>query len=60
MQPQFVTKPAFTVVGLLIHTRPMAREIPELWGQFGPRMDEVQQVAEPGVSYGLNVKERQS
>ena len=36
MQPQFVTKPAFTVVGLLIHTKPMAREIPELWGQFGP------------------------
>ena len=60
MQPQFVTKSAFTVVGLLIHTRPMAREIPDLWGQFGPRMDEVQQVAEPGVSYGLSVKERQS
>jgi AraC family transcriptional regulator len=53
MQPQFVTKPAFTVVGLLIHTKPMAREIPELWGQFGPRMSEVQQVAEPAVSYGL-------
>lgn len=53
MQAPFVTKPAFIVVGLLIHTRPMARDIPVLWGQFGPRMDELQQVAEPGVSYGL-------
>jgi len=60
MQPQFVTKSAFTVVGLLILTKPMARELPELWGQFGPRMSEVQQVAEPDVSYGLNVKERRS
>ena len=53
MQSQFVTKPAFTVVGMLIHTRPMAMEIPNLWQQFGPRMDEVQHLAEPGVSYGL-------
>jgi len=53
MQPEFVTKPAFTVVGLRLHTKPMAREIPELRGQFGPQMDAVQQVAEPGVCYGL-------
>ena len=53
MQPQFMTKPAFTVVGLLIHTRPMAPEIPNLWEQFVPRMGEVQHSAEPGVSYGL-------
>jgi AraC family transcriptional regulator len=53
MQPQFVTKPAFTVVGMLIHTKPMTAEIPQLWRQFGPRMDEVQYVTEPRVSYGL-------
>jgi PhnB protein len=53
MQPQFVDKPAFTVVGMLIHTRPMAQEIPALWGQFAPRMEEVQYMAEPHVSYGL-------
>lgn len=53
MQPQFVTKPAFTVVGLAIHTKPMTMEIPNLWQQFGPRMDEIQHAAEPGVSYGL-------
>jgi AraC family transcriptional regulator len=53
MQSQFVTKPAFTVVGMLIHTKPMTPEIPNLWQQFVPRMDEVQHLAEPGVSYGL-------
>jgi AraC family transcriptional regulator len=53
MQPRFVTKPAFTVVGMRIHTKPMTQEIPELWQQFGPRMDEVAPAAEPGVSYGL-------
>lgn len=53
MQPQFVTKPAFTIVGLLIHTKPMAPEIPALWDQFVPRMGEVQHGAEPGGSYGL-------
>ena len=53
LQPQFVTKPAFIVVGLLIHTKPMTPEIPQLWDQFIPRMGEIQHLAEPGVSYGL-------
>jgi hypothetical protein len=38
MQPKIVTKPAFTVVGLRIHTKPMTQEIPQLWDQFVPRM----------------------
>ncbi|MCB9077615.1 MAG: AraC family transcriptional regulator [Anaerolineaceae bacterium] len=53
MQPQFITKPAFTVVGLLIHTTPMTPEIPQLWDQLVPRMAEIPHGAEPGVSYGL-------
>ena len=53
MQPQFISKPAFTVVGMAIHTKPMTPEIPNLWDRFGPRMGEVQHLAEPGVSYGL-------
>lgn len=53
MEPTFVTKPAFTVVGLLLHTKPMAAEIPQLWDHFVPRMDEVAHIAEPHVSYGL-------
>ena len=53
LQPQFVTKPAFAVVGLLIHTKPMTPDIPQLWDKFVPRIGEIQHSAEPGVSYGL-------
>ena len=53
MQPQLITKPAFTVVGLRIQTKPMTPDIPNLWQQFGPRIDEVNALAEPHVSYGL-------
>ncbi len=53
MSAKLETKPAFTVVGLLLHTQPMTPEIPALWEQFVPRMDEIDHVAEPHVSYGL-------
>jgi AraC family transcriptional regulator len=53
MQPQFVTKPAFIVVGLRIHTKPMMQEIPQLWDKIVPRMGEIPHGSEPGVSYGL-------
>lgn len=53
LQPQFVTKPAFTVVGLRIRTRPMAQDIPQLWDKFVPRIREIQHGIEPQVSYGL-------
>lgn len=53
MEPQFVTKPAFTVVGLLLHTSPMNPQIPGLWDQFVPRIDEIPHMTEPQVSYGL-------
>ncbi|MCB0174554.1 MAG: AraC family transcriptional regulator [Anaerolineae bacterium] len=53
MQPQFITKPAFTVVGLRIQAEPMSPEIPNLWQQFGPRMNEVPHQVEPHVSYGV-------
>lgn len=53
MEPQLITKPAFTVVGLRLHTKPMAPEIPTLWKQFVPRMDEITHNAEHHVSYGV-------
>lgn len=59
MQPQIVTKPAFTVVGLRLHTKPMAPEIPALWDQLVPRMDEIRHIAEPHVSYGLMMHNRE-
>lgn len=53
MQPQIINKPAFTVVGMQIRTTPMNPEIPHLWDHFGPRIDEVANIAEAYVSYGL-------
>jgi len=52
-QSQLITKPAFTVVGLLLHTQPMSPEIPVLWDRFVPRKGEIQHQSEPHVSYGL-------
>ena len=58
MQPQIVTKPVFTVVGLRLRTKPMAPEIPALWDQLVPRMDEIRHIAEPHVSYGVMMHNR--
>ena len=52
-QPQLITKPAFTVVGLLLHTQPMSPEIPALWDKFVPRMARFRIQTEGHVSYGL-------
>ena len=52
-EPQLIPKPAFTVVGLRLSTKPKSAEIPALWDAFGPRIDEVPHPAEPQVSYGL-------
>ena len=62
MEPQFVTKPAFTVVGMCIQTTALSPDIPNLWQKFGPQMSEVQYLAEPvgidgvmthHIAYGL-------
>jgi AraC family transcriptional regulator len=53
MKPQLVAKPAFTVVGLLLHTTALSPDIPALWDKFVPRIAEIQRLSEPHVSYGL-------
>jgi AraC family transcriptional regulator len=53
LQPHFVTKPAFTVVGLRLRTKPKSPEISKLWDQYVPRIDEVPHIAELDVSYGV-------
>ena len=46
-------RPALTVVGMAIHTRPMSAEIPALWPQFVARIAEIRNILEPQVSYGV-------
>ena len=51
MTLKIIERPALTVVGLQIDTRPMSSEIPALWPKFVARSDEVQNAREPKVSY---------
>ena len=53
MTLKIIERPALTVVGLQIDTRPMSSEIPALWPKFVARSDEVHDAREPKVSYGV-------
>lgn len=46
-------RPAQTIVGLAIRTRPMSAEIPALWPRFVARIPEIPAPVEPQVSYGV-------
>jgi len=46
-------RPAIAVVGLAIRTRPMSPGIPALWPKFVARIDEIENLSEPRVSYGV-------
>jgi AraC family transcriptional regulator len=53
VEPEIISREAFLTIGIWISTNPMSGEIPALWQTFGPRIDEVEGIAEPGVSYGI-------
>jgi AraC family transcriptional regulator len=53
MTIQTLERPALTVVGLAIKTKPMSPEIPALWPRFVARIDEIENLLEPRVSYGV-------
>jgi len=50
---QVLERPALTVVGMAIQTQPQSAEIPALWPKFVARIAEIQDPAEPRVSYGV-------
>ncbi len=51
MEPEIVTKPAFTAVGLMYHGKNENNEIPQVWGKVNPRCEEIQQ--QTGEAYGV-------
>ena len=53
MEPTFVSRPAFTVVGMKYRGRNEQREIPQLWDRFMPRSGEIQHRVDPHVAYGV-------
>ncbi len=42
MEPKIVTKPAFTVVGMLYHGKNENNEIAQMWSEFMPRVKEIE------------------
>jgi len=53
MEPKIVTKPAFTVVGMLYRGRNENNEIAQMWGEFVPRMGEIKHATGAHESYGV-------
>ncbi len=52
METRIISKAAFIVVGMQYKGRAPWR-IPMLWRKFGPRIPEIENTVEPGVTYGL-------
>jgi AraC family transcriptional regulator len=53
MSIKVIDRTALHVVGMAIRTRPMSPDIPALWPKFIARIDEIENPAEPRVSYGV-------
>lgn len=51
MEPKIVTKPAFTVVGLMYYGKNENNEIPQMWSQVNPRRAEINH--KTGAAYGV-------
>jgi AraC family transcriptional regulator len=54
MEINVVNRPGFTVVGMKCHCEGETSAIPELWNDLGARMEELEQVADMDVAYGVS------
>jgi AraC family transcriptional regulator len=48
-----IERPAQTVIGMSIRTKPMSPDIPALWPKLVERIPEIENPSEPKVSYGV-------
>jgi AraC family transcriptional regulator len=53
MEPQIQSKSAFTVVGMKYRGKNQEQEIPALWREFAPRIDEIKHRTAAHDSYGV-------
>ena len=53
MEPKIVSRPAFTVVGMKYRGKNENNEVPQLWGKFWPRNNEIQHKVNPQMTYGV-------
>jgi AraC family transcriptional regulator len=52
MEPVIITKPTFSVVGMQYIGKNQNQEIAQMWGEFNPRMKEIEGFVE-GNAYGV-------
>ncbi len=53
MEPRIVSRPAFTVAGLVHRGQVDGQKIGALWVRFFERIGELRNVVEPGTAYGV-------
>jgi AraC family transcriptional regulator len=53
MSIEIVERPSMLLAGMSIETKPMSPDIPALWPKFVARIDEIDNLLEPRVSYGV-------
>ncbi len=53
MTPEIIERPAFSVTGITILTKPLSPEIPALWPKFVARESEIEEKTEPSATYGV-------
>ena len=53
MEPTFVSRSAFTVVGMKYRGKNEHEEIAQMWNRFMPRSGEIQHRVDPHVAYGV-------
>lgn len=53
MEPNIVSKPTFTIVGMKYRGKPKGDEIPALWRKFIPRIREIKYLTPSDESYGV-------
>jgi predicted transcriptional regulator YdeE len=52
MEPQIVSKPEMTLVGLKLHGKLEGMDLKSLWNEFGPHMAELTTTANIAICYG--------
>jgi AraC family transcriptional regulator len=52
MEPEFVQRPAFTLVGIKYRGKNEQGEIPQLWNAFMDSMKDIPRIVNPQVCYG--------
>jgi AraC family transcriptional regulator len=54
MEPRIVDRPEFTVVGMHVRGKNETNEIPRMWQDLGPRVQEIKNMVPANAAYGIS------